>query len=120
MAALQAGADTVAIRDVEEKVVAEIEKVAREGLPAADLERVRKQMSVARLFGMQRAHDRGVALGSGRLLEGNAEAQEARYQRLLALSPDDIKAVAGRFLAADARVTVWMLPPPGTQKGGQP
>lgn len=113
--ALRAGSDTADVRAVETAVRAEIARVAREGVDRDLLTRARKSMRVARLFGLQRPRDRGQAIGRGRLLADDPSLAQQNAERLAALTVEDVRAAAERWLANGTPVTVWMLPAGGAR-----
>jgi zinc protease len=115
VAALRAGSDSTALREVERTLRGEIARVAREGLPEHEIARARRSAQVSRLFGMQRSRDRAAAIGKGQMLAGDFAASEKTLARLAALTPADIRAVAERWLAGGTPVTVWMMPEGGAR-----
>jgi zinc protease len=119
LAALQPGADSAAVANVEHTILAEVRKVAEAGVQADRFERARKGLDLARLFSSQRPRDRAEALGRGQMVSGDLGAAPAARARLSALSEADLKAAAGRLTSAGAPFTVLMLPAGAAKEEGK-
>jgi zinc protease len=114
-AAAAPAADTTA---VEGALVGEIEKLAAEPVSGEELDRARRQLEVALLFGRQTTRDRSQALGTAAMVGGDWRLAERRLERLRALTPEDLKAAAARTLTAARRTVVWLTANPGAGPGG--
>jgi zinc protease len=100
---------------VERKVFSEIERLAREPLGEADLERARRQAEVTVDFGLQTTRARGQAIGSGVALGGGPDDLDHLLERMRAAKSADVQRAAAS-LGASSRNVVWLLPE--SQAGG--
>jgi zinc protease len=94
---------------VERALFQELERMAREPVTEADLERARRQAEVTVGFGLQTTRARGQALGSGVMLGGGPDDLARLLERLRAAKPADVQRVAAS-LGSATRNVVWLLP----------
>jgi zinc protease len=93
---------------VEHRLVGEIEQLATQPVSGEELDRARRQLEVALLFGRQTARDRGQALGISEMIAGDWHDAERQLERLRSLTPADLQQAAARTLTSDRRTVVWM------------
>lgn len=109
-------------------VYSAIERIAREGVTARELEKLRNRVRAAFVFGLQSNLDRAKNLAEFEMYWGDAELIRAELDRYLAVTNDDIRRVAGRYFAATNRTVLDVVPPPdeepaegaGAAGGAQP
>lgn len=121
IAALAPGADTT---QVEQDLLAEVQRLAREPLSGQELDGVRNPVEVGAWFNRQTARGRAQALGLARLVDGEQD-EGARLERLRALTPADLAQAAQRTFTDANRSVVWMAParpagPPAPAKEDRP
>ncbi len=83
-------------------VEAEIAKIAAEGLPAAELERVKTKFRSDWLRGQETRLGRAQRLLYAALLDGDAEAANRELGRFMAVTPEQIRRVAAARLTSAA------------------
>jgi zinc protease len=92
----------------EQRVIEAVEKRAREPVPAADLERAKRQVELNRLFSAQTVLGRTQALVDAQMSSGDWRAWERRIERIRQVSAADIERVAARVLVPERRTIVWL------------
>lgn len=107
MAALGAEADS---STAENALVDQVGRLAREPIPAEELERARQRMLTQEYFRGQGVRARAQALGEALVLTGDVAGADARLARLAALTPTDLQRVAQRVFARESRAIVWLVP----------
>jgi zinc protease len=106
-AAVKPGVD----RDsVEAVFFSEIERMAGDPVGDDELAKVKKQLEAQFVFGLEQVQDRATAVGNAALVFGDPAAAGRRLERLRAVSKDDIRRVAARYLTKENRTVVWVLP----------
>jgi zinc protease len=113
MAALQPGADSAA---VERDLLAEIDSLVSTPVPGGELDRARRRVELSLLFERERARDRGQALGTAQLVDGDWSAADRAIDRLHALTPADLQQVAARTFTAARRTLVWISAASGSRR----
>ena len=102
--------DGVSIADVEAAAVAEIRRLLSEGVSAAEVDRVKQRLQASALYSRDSlsgvARIIGASLAAGRSLD---EVQ-AWPERIGAVTPEEVMAVARQVLRDDAAVTAVLLP----------
>lgn len=97
--------------EAERMVRAEIERIALDGVSAAELRRVRTQIRAGFLFEGETVLDLAVKLGR---YEASAREGYRLLDRVLpaydAVRPAQVRAVAERYLAPDSLTAVWSVP----------
>jgi zinc protease len=123
VAVLRPGTDSAGVERV---LIEEVEKLAREPVGAAELERVRRQEEIGTLLSWETVRGRAEALGSSQLVEGDWRAAALRLERVRRLTPADLQRVAARVLVAGGRNLLWVAPvnppvavPAGSGGGGR-
>jgi len=110
---------------VERLLVEEVERLAREPVGEAELERARRQEEIGTLLAWQTVRGCADALGSAQLVVGDWRAAALRLERVRTLTPADLQRVAARVLVARGRNVLWVAPakqpagvPAGSGGGG--
>jgi len=106
-ATLPAGGD-VAV--VEARIGAELARIAAEGVSAAELDKARKQKLAQFWRGMATISGKAQALGSAQVFHGDYRKLFETPQRYAAVSVDDIRRVAAKYLGDNQRTIGTLLP----------
>jgi zinc protease len=93
---------------VEASVYDELEKIARNGATAAELDRAKHQIEAHFILSRERTLDQAILFGQIETLSG-LEYIDSYLQRISAVSSADIARVCSRFLQEDNRTVGWML-----------
>ncbi|MDQ3033360.1 MAG: insulinase family protein [Myxococcota bacterium] len=96
-------------------IYAAFERIAREGIPARELEKLRNRIRAAFVFGLQSNMDRAKNLAEFELYWGDAGLIRAELDRYLAVTSDDIQRVAGRYFAETNRTVLDVVPAPAAE-----
>ncbi len=107
MAALGAGADS---SNAERTLLDQVQRLAREPIPAEELERVRGPMLTRELSLLQAVRARASALGEAVCFTGDVTAAGRRLEALARLTPADLQRAAQRVLTEESRAIVWLAP----------
>jgi zinc protease len=102
-----AGSDTSRI---EAGYRAELERLAEEPVPEDELEKSLNQLKAAKVFGQESVLNRALTLGRSMLYYGDASWEERYLERVAAVTPADIQAVARKDFAESARVELRVQP----------
>jgi zinc protease len=116
-AAAVPGADSAAL---EEALIEQVEKLAREPLSTEELEQARKSLLIESRLDRDGARGRAQALGSAEMTDGGWARDAQRLARLEALQAEDVRRVAESVLKPELRTVVWVLPEKSAAKGGRP
>lgn len=101
--------------DAEREILALVDKVAREGVTEAQLEKAKKGLLADHYHGLATVRGRASDYGGGWLMTGNSEFGRRYLDAIAKVTPSDIKRVAATYLR-DEGLTVSSLDPSG--KGG--
>jgi len=109
VATARAGGD---VRAIEERTLAELERLAREPVGAAELAKVKKQAKAQFIFAQDGVYRTALALGAFAAVDG-VEAFPMLLERIDRVTAADVSAAAARYFAARNRTVGWYLPEPG-------
>lgn len=98
------------IASVERALLAEIERLARDPIPAAELDKARTLLITAALSDRETSDGRALTLGEAWLKTGTAASADRATAALLAVSAADIQRVVRHYLVDGHRVTLEYLP----------
>lgn len=112
------GESDVPIDEVESIVWYELERVAKEGVTADELERARNQTEAHHVISQQSPSNRGFNLGWNEA-HGDVNYTDEVIHRLRALTTEDLQAVARAVFRRDSVGVATMLPGGGNGGGGR-
>jgi zinc protease len=94
----------------EEAIAKEIARIQREGVPADELGRTKRQLHAQVVYSLEGVTNQGFALGFMDLVAGNAGGWETFPAALQSVTPEDVQRVANTYLVDKQRTTGWFLP----------
>jgi len=101
--------------DVREAVTEELERVKREAVSPAELAKAKKQVAASRYFDIQTAADRASDLGSNLLSALDPDFTRTYVARVQMVTPEEIMAVAQKYLRAERVCEALVRPAVGEQ-----
>ncbi len=105
--------------EVRPHIYAEIERIARNGVPPRELEKLRNRIRASFVFGLQSNMERARNFAEFELYWGDATLIQSELERYLAVSDSDIRRVAGQYFADTNRTVLDVVPESGNQEGAQ-
>jgi len=102
----------VPVEQVEAALKAEVRRIARDGVPEAELQRVKNQWAAAEVFKLDSTMAQARELGMNWALGWPLDANARLLERLQTVGPADVQRVAQRYFA-DEHLTVGVLRPEG-------
>lgn len=113
---------TVSPERVEALIYEEVERMAQEGITEAELERVRSQILAQRwsdnlYYGMQSPLGRALSLAYCALFEGDPGEVNTMLQRLMRITPEQVREAVKHYLATSRNRTVMTVLPAVSQGG---
>jgi zinc protease len=110
------------IDDVERRFFAEIERVRREPVSEAELDKAKRQIEVGLVNGLGTSHALAERIGSDFLAFGRIRPLDERLARIHAVTAADVQRVAQKYLVDDQRSVVHLVAPdpeqPAKGRGG--
>jgi zinc protease len=103
---------------VEAALKAEIARVAQEGVSEAELSRVKAQVLAAQVFQQDSLFYQAMQIGEWTTAGLDYRDRQTRFERLKAVTADQVKAVAGKYFVDD-HLTVAVLDPQPLPEGGE-
>src|SRR3982075_2145418 len=94
----------------EAAIVKEIERIQREGVPADELGRTKRQLHAQVVYSLEGVTNQGFALGFMDLVAGDAAGWETFPAALQSVTPEDVQRVANTYLVDKQRTTGWFMP----------
>ena len=111
---LGAISDPAKREQAEKEILAQVAKVAKEGVTETQLEKAKKGLLADHYHGLSTARGRASDYGNGWLMTGNAEFGRRYLEAIEKVTPDDIRRVASQYLR-DEGLTVTSLDPVGQE-----
>lgn len=100
----------VAPERLEAALKAEVQRIAREGVSPAELQRVQRQWAASEVFKRDSLFAQARELGSHWAQGWPVTASDTLLQRLRAVTPAQVQAVAQRYFTDDRLTAAWLLP----------
>ncbi len=97
----------------EEAILAQLEKIQREGVPADELARTKRQLHAQVIYSLEGVTNQGFALGFMDLVARDAAAWETFPEALQNVTAEDVQRVASTYLGERQRTTGWFIPEDG-------
>ncbi|MCZ2341236.1 MAG: insulinase family protein [Bacteroidales bacterium] len=98
----------------ERLVFAELERLAREPVSAAELQRIRRGIVASFLFSRENMHNLADAIAQA-VTRNDLDYLKTYLDRVLAITPADLQRVAREYLTQPRSVVVWSIPEHNTQ-----
>lgn len=95
--------------EAEAAILREIERIQQEGVSAAELARARKQARAVFAYETESVTDQAYWIAQSAIL-GDVGWYERYIERLEAITPEDVQAVAQTYLQRQNRVVGWLIP----------
>jgi predicted Zn-dependent peptidase len=99
------------IERVEQILFEEIERLARESVSPAELEKAKRQLEVGLVDGLATSHALASRIGYDFVTFGRIRPLEERLAAIEAVGADDVRRVAQTYLRPDRRSVVRVVPP---------
>lgn len=94
----------------ETAILDQIERIQREGVPDAELERTKRQLHAQVVYSLEGVTNQGFALGFMDLVANDPAAWETFPAALQKVTSDDLQRVASTYLTEHQRTTGWFVP----------
>jgi len=108
------------LEKVEGMVTTELAKLAKDGITEAELKRVKRAMVAGYIFGNESAHSICQSISQG-VTTNNLDYLKGYLSRIAAVTNDDIKKAAQKYLVNAKGVVIWSVPEmTGKEKGFAP
>jgi zinc protease len=98
------------LADVEKLVEGELQKLATKPAPAAELDKVKRRIRSSFVFGLQTNLSRATRLGEFESYYGDARLLARELQHYQAVSAEDIQNAVKKYLGAERRQLIEVLP----------
>ena len=102
----------VSLEDVESAFMAEIDRVATDGVTAEEVARAKRQMEVAMINRFATNHSLASRIGREIVAFGRVRPLDERIAAIRAVTPEDVQRVVATYLTPSSRSVVRVLPPP--------
>jgi zinc protease len=102
--------DGVSIADLEAAVAAEVRRLLAEGVGAAEVDRVKERLQASALYSRDSLSGVARIIGASMVAGRSLDEVQAWPERIGAVTPDDVMAVARQVLKDDTAVTAILLP----------
>ncbi|MCA9605330.1 MAG: insulinase family protein, partial [Myxococcales bacterium] len=99
------------------RIYSQIERVAREGVTARELQKAQNRVRSLFVFGLQSNLQRSQQLAEFELYHGDAELIRQELGQYLNVTNADIQRVAGQYFAATNRTVLDVVP--AAEEGGE-
>jgi zinc protease len=98
--------------DVERAVRAEIERIAKEGVPAAELERVKVQYVAGQVYKRDSVFAQAMELAGLEIVGLSHRDADRILEKIRSVTPDEVRAVAAKYFNDDQLTVATLLPQP--------
>ncbi|MCZ6807260.1 MAG: pitrilysin family protein [Deltaproteobacteria bacterium] len=105
-------------KEAQAVVYSELHRIAKKGVTARELEKVKNRVSAALVFGLQSNMARAKRLAESELYWGDANLLMLELDHYLAVSREDVQRVAKKYFDASNRTALDVLPglPPASEE----
>jgi zinc protease len=100
------------LADGEHALDAEIQKVLKDGITEAELNKAKNQYLTGKLRELQTANGKASAIGEAAVLYGNAEHVNSELAEIQAVTTDQVKAALNKYITGKKRVVIEYVPSP--------
>lgn len=94
----------------EAAILHELERIQREGVPADELARTKRQLHAQVVYSLEGVTNQGFALGFMDLVAHDPAAWQTFPEALQQVTPEDVQRVASTYLVERERTTGWFIP----------
>lgn len=108
----------VSLETVEKVVFQEVERLQQEGVTEEEMQRALKQVRAQFVYGSETVTDQGYWLGALETLD-SYETYLRMLERIEAVSPEEIRGAAQKYLVETNRTVGWLIPS-GEHRTGTP
>ncbi|HET7544208.1 MAG TPA: pitrilysin family protein [Polyangiaceae bacterium] len=108
------------LSEVEAAVDAELTRLQKTPPSSAELEKAKRQLRARFVFGLQTNNDRAIRLGAFEASYSDARLLARELSQYLAVTPEAVQQAAARYLTAERRSLVEVLPLGKPGKAGKP
>ena len=108
------------LQEVEALFMAEIDRVAQEGVSDEEVARARRQMEVGLVEGLGTNHALAARLGLEMVAYGRVRPLEERIRAIRAVTAADVQRVVRTYLRPEARTVVHVVAPPVVAEASAP
>jgi zinc protease len=98
--------------DVERAVRAEIERIAKEGVPAAELERVKVQYVAGQVYKRDSVFAQAMELAGLEIVGLSHRDADRILEKIRSVTPDEVRAVAAKYFNDDQLTVATLRPQP--------
>ncbi len=109
----------VPLEDVEAAFMAEIDRMASEGVTREELARAKRQMEVSLIKRLSTNHSLASRIGREIVAFGRVRPLQERVAAIRAVTADDVKRVVATYLTTSSRNVVRVLPAPETPESAE-
>jgi predicted Zn-dependent peptidase len=109
----------VALSEVESLFMAEVDRVAEEGVTEAEVAKAKRQMEVSLVNGLSTNHALASRIGREVVAFGRVRPLAERIEAIRAVTPEDVQRVVRTYLQTDVRSVVHVVPPPIDAAAGE-
>lgn len=103
--------DPANLERAEQEILAIVDQVRREPPAERELERVRRQVEAGEVFAQESAEDRASVLGRNLMVTGDANFTERYVAGIRAVTPEQVREVAVRYLRPESSNVAILRPP---------
>jgi zinc protease len=109
-------------QQIADEIQQEIDRIAKEGVDAQELDRVKAVLRYAKISGLQSSLGRAQLLGQYELLDGKPDMVDQDFTNLFKVTSAQIQDVAKKYLTAARRdvLVIQPAPPPPAPKAAEP
>ena len=94
----------------EEAILAELERIKRDGVPEPELARTKRQLHAQVVYSLEGVTNQSFALGFMDLVANDPAAWESFPAALQQITSDDLQRIAKTYLVDDQRTVGWFVP----------